>query len=82
MSNPITRMAQEIAGNSIDDARKALECQCFSIAETSEIIAGCRMIMKADHIVTVTETIEAQIRSTLECSIRLGDRLADEINGW
>ena len=72
-------LSKEIAGQEPEDARKTLECQCFSPAEISEIITGCRMV-KADRLTADLDEIEKQIRATIECSVRLGDRLPDEIN--
>jgi hypothetical protein len=76
---PTQRIARDIAGQDPRDAYRELACQCFSPAEAAEIVAGTSTALQG-KITDDIDRIEAQIKSTIECSVRIGDRLEDEIN--
>lgn len=76
---PTRRIARDIAGQDPRDAYKELISQRFSPAEAAEIVAGTSLALQK-KITDDRNEIEAQIKSTIECSVRIGDRLKDEIN--
>ena len=70
----IDRLAMELVGKSEEKAMAHLERHGFSIAESSEIVwqfvtKDCR------YIVTSWVDVAKVIKSTMACSVRIGDRL-------
>ena len=70
----IDRMAMDIAGKSSCDAGAMLGRFGFSIAEASEIISS-HWRESTDSIDPDWGAVSMTIRSTMECSVRIGDRL-------
>jgi len=73
----IDRLAMDIAGKSEVSARETLDRFGFSLAEQSEIIASHMRLPKhsSGWMDADWQAVAVTIRSTMECSIRLGDRL-------
>ena len=71
----IERLAMEIKDKDADAAVKHLERFGFSLAEAAEVVAVFARGYNRDFSPITWQSIAIQIKSTLECSVRLGDRI-------
>lgn len=73
----VRNYAVGLRGTSIKEAYEYLEKRGFTLAERSEIIHQITAL--SDRVVAAElEAIVAAIRSTLACSVRIGDRLPND----
>lgn len=70
----IDRLAMQIAGKKNTQAQKTLERFGFNVIERSEIIAA-HWRRQTDSVDPDWQAVAVTIKSTMKCSIRLGDRL-------
>lgn len=71
----IERLAMEILDKDANSAEKHLVRFGFSPAEAAEVVAVFVRGYNRDFSPITWQSIAVQIRSTLECSVRMGDRL-------
>jgi hypothetical protein len=74
----IERIAMQLRGKDDLAAEKMLERYGFSLGELSEIITCCTSLHAGVFKGSIKQ-ITNSITSTLECSMRIGDRLPDAI---
>jgi len=73
------RLAMEIFNKTKENAEKHLERFGFSPAERAEITAVFARGHNADFSPITWQSVAEQIKSTLECSVRIGDRIDTNI---
>ena len=71
----IERLAMEIKDKDADAAAKHLERFGVTPVEAAEVVAVFTRGHNRDFSPITWQSIAIQIKSTLECSVRLGDRI-------